>query len=764
MSVSASKQSERLVGTGLTEETWLLLATSYGVIIAGAVPLAVAELSPVYALLAAFLCVMHAVLVGAAGRPLLPDAVCKLLSIGALFYALIETVVLDVHVSYSLGHFLVLVQLILLYGPHRLRELRLIPVVALFELMVAGISALDLVYLPAFVLTAFAVMANLTALDMHSDAGMCRRAAGLPAAEGSVGRRDFLSALWLSALLVFLVTAVLFPVLPRFGGMLGRRQMGRELVTGFSEDVSLQEVGLLRQSERVAFRVQFFRNDQTDKPVSAPAQLLMRGTSLPIYRHGQWFGYAEAIRPTPGAVYTREMLRNSYFASEDVYALRGADVPTELILQKVRLTEAPGRILFALYRPMALDSGASYDLVRGGTSHDVINLSEQLEDNAYKAVSMVPSFAPKQLQEAGTPRPSPPWLAFWDVPAQLQPVLTSVRDEIEDLYHPTTDYDRVIAAERYLVSSGRFAYTLDLADYGAEDPIVAFLTQTRRGCCEHFSTALALILRTWSIPTRLVVGYKEGTYDADDQSYVFRDRDAHAWVEVYFNNLGWVEFDPSPSSDASLHQPGTGAAGGFNIFGRLSQAATGLLYYVNAHWNTHVIGYTRTQQKAVMQELTEAARGLTADAASVLRVVWPGLPDLGFLQVALVVVGITFVGISLYLFAGWLDRALRQRRRARPGRTLRFYEELLAIMRSKGLRRPLHQTPREFARVVAAQFGPQDSSVTQAVDLVTDLYYRARFGGYELSAEEQSQMRDALRKLKNIPRLRRIPGQSAAPA
>jgi transglutaminase-like putative cysteine protease len=541
--------------------------------------------------------------------------------------------------------------------------------------------------------------------------------------------------------------------------------MGRELVTGFSEDVSLQEVGLLRQSARVAFRVQFFRNDQTDKPVQAPSPLLMRGTSLPLYRHGQWFGYAQAlVGPMTIEADTRDLVRDSYFASEDVYALRGADVPAELVLQKVKLTEAPGRVLFALYRPMVLDAGGSSALGRGGTSHNVVNLSGQLEGNAYEAVSMVPHFAPELLQKAGTPRPSPPWLAFWDVPAPLQPVLTRLRGEIEALYHPTNDYDRVVAAEKYLVSSGRFTYTLDLAEYGAEDPIAAFLTKTRRGCCEHFASALALIVRTWSIPTRLVVGYKDGAYDADDRSYVFRDQDAHAWVEVYFNNLGWVQFDPSPDMGGPPLQPGASLAGGPGVFARLSQAVSGLLTYVNTRWNTHVIGYTRDEQRAVVQGLTEAARGLTADASSLLRVFWPGLPDLGFLQVALVVVGITFAGLFLYLLAGWLDRAVRRRRRARPGRTLRFYEELLAIMRSKGLRRPMHQTPREFARVVAAQFGPQDGSVTQAVDLVTDLYYRARFGGYELSAEEQSRMRDALRKLKAIPRLRRTPGQSAAPA
>ena len=762
MSTSPTEYVEATAADGPLKESWLLLVSFYAVIVAGAVPLAAVEMTPVYVLVAAFLCLAHALLVGAGGRPLLSDTGCKLLSMVALIYGLLESVAFDEHISYSLGHFLLFVQLVLLFGPHRLRELRLIPIVVLFELMVAGIWALDLIYLPAFVLSGAALMANLMAVDMHSDSGERRRRPAERAAERRIGARDFAAVAWLPIVIVFLVTALLFPVLPRFEGLRFYRHRSSQMVTGFSENVSLREVGMLRQSDRPAFTVQFQRQDL---PGQRPAQMgdaLMRGTSLPIYREGQWFGYAEAMAPHGGPMtFPRGLASSSFFASEDVYELRGVDVPRRLILQKVKLEEQPGRTLFALYRPQRINAGTPYELVRTATSHDLINPSRNLPDNSYQVVSMVPDFSAQMLRDAGTPRPSPPWTAFWQVPDNLRPVLGDVRQQVETLYRPQTDYDVVRGCMRYLMDPTRFSYTLELPDYGRGDPVAGFLTQTHRGSCEQFSSAMALLLRMWDIPTRLVVGYKGGTYNPIDQDYLFRDRDAHAWVEVYFNNLGWVEFDPTPGSASSLLRAQGVNPAPSGLFRRLRQTADTLLYYAKMHWNLHVIGYSREQQRAFAHDVGEAAGTLAQDATSLLRSIWPGLPDLGFVQVVLLVVSVTFLGICLYLGAGWLDRALKRRRPA--VRTVRFYEELLAIMRRKGLRRPLHQTPREFARDAAVWLASGDAQVEDAVNLVTELYYRARFGGYDLDDAEEARLREALRLLKTTPRPPRTPTPAPAP-
>lgn len=78
-------------------------------------------------------------------------------------------------------------------------------------------------------------------------------------------------------------------------------------------------------------------------------------------------------------------------------------------------------------------------------------------------------------------------------------------------------------------------------------PLEAFLFQDRRGYCQQFSGAAALMLRMLGIPVRVASGFAPGTFDSSTHEYVVHDLDAHAWIEVWFQGLGWVPFDPTPS-------------------------------------------------------------------------------------------------------------------------------------------------------------------------------------------------------------------------
>lgn len=90
-------------------------------------------------------------------------------------------------------------------------------------------------------------------------------------------------------------------------------------------------------------------------------------------------------------------------------------------------------------------------------------------------------------------------------------------------------------------------------------PITWFLTASRRGFCQHFAGSMALMLRTLGIPARVAVGYTGGRYDPAADEWVVVDRDAHSWVEVYFEDYGWISFDPTPgravSTPASVSSP-----------------------------------------------------------------------------------------------------------------------------------------------------------------------------------------------------------------
>jgi transglutaminase-like putative cysteine protease len=125
-----------------------------------------------------------------------------------------------------------------------------------------------------------------------------------------------------------------------------------------------------------------------------------------------------------------------------------------------------------------------------------------------------------------------------------------------------TMYDAVDRVERYL--NRNFSYSEK--PRGARYPLNAFMFRDKFGYCQQFSGAMALMLRMVGIPARVAAGFAPGSFNRDSEEYRVRDLDAHSWVEVYFNGIGWVTFDPTPAaapadSQAADRSP-TSASGG----------------------------------------------------------------------------------------------------------------------------------------------------------------------------------------------------------
>jgi transglutaminase-like putative cysteine protease len=116
---------------------------------------------------------------------------------------------------------------------------------------------------------------------------------------------------------------------------------------------------------------------------------------------------------------------------------------------------------------------------------------------------------------------------------------------------PTT-YDAVRNVERHLRRNYRYDERPPQRPY----PLRAFLFGDRAGYCQHFSGAMALMLRMAGIPARVAAGFAPGSLDSDSKEYRVRDLDAHSWVEVYFTGIGWVPFDPTPTVAPARSQGG----------------------------------------------------------------------------------------------------------------------------------------------------------------------------------------------------------------
>jgi transglutaminase-like putative cysteine protease len=112
-------------------------------------------------------------------------------------------------------------------------------------------------------------------------------------------------------------------------------------------------------------------------------------------------------------------------------------------------------------------------------------------------------------------------------------------------------YAATVAIEAWLRSGGEFAYSEQPRQIPGVPPLVAFVTRTRAGYCQHFAGAMALMLRYLGIPARVAAGFTSGAFDPDspgsnDGTWRVNDHNAHAWVEVWFKGYGWLPFDPTP--------------------------------------------------------------------------------------------------------------------------------------------------------------------------------------------------------------------------
>ncbi|HET9256599.1 MAG TPA: DUF3488 and transglutaminase-like domain-containing protein [Pseudonocardiaceae bacterium] len=117
-----------------------------------------------------------------------------------------------------------------------------------------------------------------------------------------------------------------------------------------------------------------------------------------------------------------------------------------------------------------------------------------------------------------------------------------------------TAFDATVVLTRWFTSpSSGFSYDLKTAPGTSGDALVDFLFTGHRGYCEQFASAVAIMLRTLGVPARVAVGFTPGTLTGN--SRLVTTQDAHAWVEAWFPNAGWLPFDPTPLSDGRTVLP-----------------------------------------------------------------------------------------------------------------------------------------------------------------------------------------------------------------
>ncbi|WP_033262662.1 transglutaminaseTgpA domain-containing protein [Amycolatopsis vancoresmycina] len=131
---------------------------------------------------------------------------------------------------------------------------------------------------------------------------------------------------------------------------------------------------------------------------------------------------------------------------------------------------------------------------------------------------------------------------------EIEQVDNRVRAKTEQLITgASNDFDRASAIWRYFTAQNGFVYDTNTGPANDADALADFILNNKRGFCEQFASAMAVMLRVAGIPSRVAIGFTPGVQVNDYLS--ISTQDAHAWVEAYFGDKGWVTFDPTPLSD-----------------------------------------------------------------------------------------------------------------------------------------------------------------------------------------------------------------------
>ncbi|PJF42737.1 MAG: hypothetical protein CUN50_03090 [Candidatus Thermofonsia Clade 1 bacterium] len=220
------------------------------------------------------------------------------------------------------------------------------------------------------------------------------------------------------------------------------------------------------------------------------------------------------------------------------------------IMQRFVITMGASRLVYAApqLKTIRLPVRIQLDFVeRGSGISDPLTLwagEPLLRGTQYSAISSVSVADAETLRRAGTQYPS--WVVnkYLQVPPEITQRTRDLAQQIVRAANAQTPYDKAKAIETWLRQNIAYQEALGDPPIG-RDPVDWMLFERREAYCTYYASAMIMMLRSQGVPARMAAGFSQGIYDPVNQYFVVRERDAHTWVEVYFPNIGWVEFEPT---------------------------------------------------------------------------------------------------------------------------------------------------------------------------------------------------------------------------
>lgn len=485
---------------------------------------------------------------------------------------------------------------------------------------------------------------------------------------------------------------VLFFLFPRFGPLWTVPMKSHQATTGMSDFMKPGDVSDLSRSGAVAFRVEF------EGEIPPKSQLYWRGLIMSRLRDNTWSAlnyyevpaserrdrtpdingaplrYAVIMEPTQ----QRWLYSLRYARSSDPGILRSSD--------------------FRLFRPLIIEDDFLY---RVSTWPDA-DLEPQL--SAWRRRTEL------ALPEGANPR--------------ARQLAQSIADQ-------SADHAEIVERVLAMFTQQPFVYTLQPPLLPQNDPMDAFLFETRRGFCEHYASAFVIMMRAAGVPARVVAGYQGGEINPVNRTVIVHQFDAHAWAEVWLAGRGWVRVDPTASVSPERIELGLEEA----LAGEGSFLADSPLSPLR-YRRIDLINQLRLRYDALTYRWQSWVVGFNADTQYELLQSWFG--DFSARKFALAVLGswaLVLVPVALVL--------LLRRKTQTVSKLDRLYLQFCKKLEKKGLIREPGESPAAFARRAQQQL----PRLSQQIAEVTDRYQQAAYADREQSAESLQILSRAVRKL-----------------
>ena len=485
--------------------------------------------------------------------------------------------------------------------------------------------------------------------------------------EGTTEKTSVKKPVTYISLLTLIITTILFVSTPRVsGGLWGKGHIKSIKTAGFSERVDFGSFGDVKLDPTIVMRVELNRD------VKGP--YYWRGMTLNYFDGMSW----ENTLDKSQWIYKKEgRFNRKPFMKEETVMQRIflEPIDTDIIfgMREIAAVEAEGRVL------MADKAGALYLPVKKGRRF------------YYIVYSVSDTEAPKENMNK-----------YLQLPSQIE----KVSGLAHSIIHPG---DRDLFKARKIEQFLRNNYTYSLSSSAPPkgmNPIDYFLFNSKKGYCEHYSTAMVLMLRTIGIPARIVTGYYGGELNEYGDYIVVRQSNAHSWVEALIEGK-WELFDPTPA--IAVEHP---------------SALTFFIDMLRMKWDRYVVAFSYSDQKEIVRIFSLPFR----------LPVMPGVQIKGSYGILCMLMLVAAILLIVLL--------IRKMQFRRYGFATAEYLRLRNVFRKRGAAITPYLTPAEVKRE-ASRFNTGGK-----VEEFIRLYEEYRFGGRKMGKEDRVRYSRLIEEIK----------------